>query len=76
MNKEQIKKIYEFMVNLMKKWGVKETLIKVIAGVIIGILLALTGCKNVNQEQINMAHELYHSITDKPCVFEVDETDK
>lgn len=76
MKKEQIKKIYDFMVNLMKKWGVKETLIKVIAGVIIGIILTLTGCKNINQEQINMAHELYHAITDKPCVFEVEETDK
>lgn len=76
MNKEQIKKIYDFMVNLMKKWGVKETLIKVIAGVIIGILLTLTGCKNINQAQINAVHDLYHSITDKPCVFEVEETDK
>ena len=76
MNKEQIKKIYDFMVKLMKNWGLKETLIKVIAGVVIGIILTLTGCKNINQEQISMAHDLYHAITDKPCVFEVEETDK
>lgn len=76
MNKEQIKKIYDLMVNLMKNWGLKETLIKVIAGIVIGIILTLTGCKNINQAQINMAHELYHAISDKPCVFEVDETDK
>lgn len=76
MNKEQIKKIYDFMVNLMKNWGLKETLIKVIAGILIGIILTLTGCKNINQEQINAVHDLYHAISDKPCVFEVEETDK
>lgn len=73
------KKAYSFISNLMKNWGLGETLTKVLAGALIGVLAALgflSSCQNITNEQIQNAHDLYHAISDKPCIFEVEETEK
>ena len=67
-NKEK----YSWLTSLFTGWGLKETWAKLVAGAIIGALCAcgfLTSCSKVTPEQIYSAHEIYHSVSDKPCIF-------
>lgn len=70
------KENYTWLTSLFMGWGLKEAWAKLLAGAVIGALCAvgfLTSCSEVTPSQIYSAHELYHSITDKPCIF-VDES--
>ena len=31
--------------------------------------LALTSCNNITPEQVETVHDLYHVLTDTPCIF-------
>jgi hypothetical protein len=82
MNKEEkeqtVKKGYNKLLELLVKYGCNETVAKVLTGAVIGILVALfmTSCNTVTPTQIHSVHELYHDITGKQCIFDVEETDK
>ncbi|MBE6314896.1 MAG: hypothetical protein E7079_08110 [Bacteroidales bacterium] len=68
-NKE---KNYKWLKSFLTGWGIKESWAKLVAGAIIGALCAcgfLTSCSCVTSEQIYSAHEIYHTVTDKPCIF-------
>lgn len=71
-------KTYKWLVEHMTSKGLGSTLAKIAAGAIIGILaaLGLVSCSNLTSEQVQTAHDLYHKVTNKPCVFMVEELDK
>ena len=69
---ENKEKNYTWLTSLLTGWGLKETWAKLVAGAIIGALCAcgfLTSCSDITPSQIYSAHELYHNVTDKPCIF-------
>jgi hypothetical protein len=79
MSKEHNEKWYNTLLNLLVKWGCNETVAKVVAGAIIGALLAvgvLTSCDNISASQLYTIHSMYHKITDEECIFTVDEKTK
>jgi hypothetical protein len=57
--------IYNKIFSIFKKYGLNETLIKVISGAIIGILFSLgflTSCTSITAEQIERLIEVYNCI--------------
>lgn len=82
MNKEEkeqtVQKGYKKLLELLLKYGCNETVAKVVTGAVIGVLVALfmSSCDTVTPTQIHSVHELYHDITGKQCIFEVEETTK
>lgn len=71
--KEQIKKGYNKLLEVLIKYGCNETVAKVVTGAVIGILVALfmTSCDTITPTQIHTVHDLYHKVTDEPCIFVV-----
>ena len=68
--KEKATEIYNYISELLKKYGVNETVIKIIGGAIIGILFSLgflSSCSTITAEQIDRVIEIYTAIqqTDK-----------
>lgn len=82
MNKEDkeqaVKKGYNKLLEVLIKYGCNETVAKVVTGAIIGILVALfmTSCDSITPTQIHTVHDLYHKVTDEPCIFVVQENKK
>ena len=74
--KEQVKKTYQKLLQILIKWGLNETVAKIITGAAIGSLLALlmTSCETITPTQINALHSIYHEISNEPCIFEVENT--
>lgn len=73
-NKEKV----SWLAGLLTGWGIKESWAKVIAGAVIGALvaagvLAQTSCSSVTPGQVQAAHELYHLLSDEHCIFVVSE---
>lgn len=70
--KEQIKKGYNKLLEVLIKYGCNETVAKVVTGAIIGVLVALfmTSCDTITPTQIHTVHDIYHKVTDEPCIFE------
>ena len=63
--KDTATRIYNKITSILKKYGMNETLIKVIGGAIIGILFSLgflTSCKSITAEQIETIIEIYKVI--------------
>ena len=63
--KDTATRIYNKITSILKKYGMNETLIKVIGGAIIGILFSLgflTSCKSITSEQIETIIEIYKVI--------------
>lgn len=62
---------YKWLVEHMTSKGMGSTLAKIIAGAIIGILAALgfVSCSNITSEQVQTVHDLYHEVSNKPCIF-------
>ena len=66
-----------WLAGLLTGWGVKESWAKAIAGAVVGALvaagvLALDSCTPGAVHQAGLVHELYHSVTGKPCAFKVE----
>ena len=80
MSEEQNKKVKSFnwILQVLQKWGLNETVAKIAAGAIIGALVAagLLSCNSITTAQIGTAHALYHQVTNEPCIFTVDSTEK
>lgn len=76
--KEQIKKGYNKLLEVLIKYGCNETVAKVVTGAVIGILVALfmTSCDTITPTQIHTVHDLYHKVTDEPCIFVVEDYKK
>ena len=70
--KEQIKKGYNKLLEVLIKYGCNETVAKVVTGAIIGILVALfmASCDTITPTQIHTVHDIYHKVTDESCIFE------
>ena len=67
-NKEK----YTWLTSLLTGWGVKKSWAKVLAGAIIGGLVAagvlsVSSCSNVTPEQVMYAHDVYHVLTGTEC---------
>lgn len=67
-NKEK----YTWLTSLLTGWGVKESWAKVLAGAIIGGLVAagvlsVSSCSNVTPGQVMYAHDVYHVLTGTEC---------
>ena len=63
---------YTWLTSLLTGWGVKESWAKVLAGAIIGGLVAagvlsVSSCNNVTPDQVMHAHNVYHAITGTEC---------
>ena len=72
---------YTWLTSLLTGWGVKESWAKVLAGAIIGALvaagvLALDSCTPGAVHQAGLVHELYHSVTGRPCAFKVETVER
>lgn len=67
---------YKWLVEFLTSKGLGSTLAKIIGGAIIGILaaLGLVSCENVTPQQLQSVHKIYHKVTEKPCIFEVEST--
>ena len=82
MNKEDkeqaVKKGYNKLLEVLIKYGCNETVAKVVTGAVIGILVALfmTSCDTITPTQLHVAHDLYHKVTDEPCIFVVEDYKK
>lgn len=82
MNKEDkeqaVKKGYNKLLEVLIKYGCNETVAKVVTGAVIGILVALfmTSCDTITPTQIHTVHDLYHKVTDEPCIFVVEDYKK
>ena len=62
----------------MTSKGLGATLAKIAAGAIIGILaaLGLVACETITSEQVQSVHDIYHQLTNKPCIFTVEDYEK
>lgn len=63
---------YTWLTSLLTGWGVKESWAKVLAGAIIGGLVAagvltVSSCNNVTPGQVMYAHDVYHVLTGTEC---------
>lgn len=65
---------FNWLLGVFTKWGVGETVAKLIAGALIGAMVAvgLLSCKTITTEQMHTAHEIYHQLTNDPCIFTVE----
>jgi hypothetical protein len=71
------KNTHTWLAGLLTGWGIKESWAKVIAGAVIGALVAagvlsMPSCESVTPAQIHTAHELYHALSDEHCIFVID----
>lgn len=71
------KDTHTWLAGLLTGWGIKESWAKVIAGAVIGALVAagvlsMPSCESVTPAQINAAHELYHVLSDEHCIFVIE----
>ena len=80
-NKEKVEKAAGFLTGIFTGWGVPANWAKIIAGAIIGALIAAgvitsTSCthKELTPEQVQqvqttaiLLHEAYHATTGEPC---------
>ena len=71
----KLQQAYKWMIEHMTSKGLTTTWAKVIAGAVIGALAALimNSCSNITPEQIYTVHDIYHKITNEPCIIQVDE---
>lgn len=63
---------YTWLTSLLTGWGVKESWAKVLAGAIIGALVAagvltVSSCNAVTPTQVHAAHVMYHAVTGTQC---------
>lgn len=63
---------YTWLTSLLTGWGVKESWAKVLAGAIIGALVAagvltVSSCTTVTPAQVHAAHVMYHAVTGAEC---------
>lgn len=63
---------YTWLTSLLTGWGVKESWAKVLAGAIIGALVAagvltVSSCNTVTPTQVHAAHVMYHVVTGTQC---------
>lgn len=70
-----------WLAGLLTGWGVKESWAKAIAGAVVGALVAagvltLDSCTPGAVHQAGLVHELYHSVTGRPCAFKVEVVEK
>lgn len=63
---------YTWLTSLLTGWGVKESWAKVLAGAIIGALVAagaltVSSCNTVTPTHVHAAHVMYHAVTGTQC---------
>ena len=89
-NKEKAEKAAGFLTGLFTGWGIPANWAKVIAGAIIGALIAAgaitsTSCTHAEftpeqvqqmQETALILHDAIHAATGEPCIFTIEEIDK
>ena len=88
--KEKVDKAAGFLTGIFTGWGIPANWAKVIAGAIIGALVAAgvitgTGCTHAEltpqqvqqaQETAMLLHEAIHKATGEPCIFVVEDIKK